>query len=218
MSSALQILQYPKQDSRMSSNDAMIARQLFAKGVNSVLPHVRLKQMLQFDGKNIIKVEGVDQEFVVPNEGCHVVGFGKAVIGMAAELQRILKTENIQKMILSVPHGISDQLRSSDQHLQIPVPQPGLTLNEGAKGNIPDDIALKSSKMILESISDLKASDLVIVLISGGGSALLPAPRPPLCLSMTSLLTHNVAHSTRPSLRPKTNKKPIKKFLSLAVS
>ena len=161
----------------MSSNDAMIARQLFAKGVNSVLPHVRLKQMLQFDGKNIIKVEGVDQEFVVPTEGCHVVGFGKAVIGMAAELQRILKPENIQKMILSVPHGISDQLRSSGQQIQLPVPQPGLTLNEGAKGNIPDDIALKSSKMISESISDLKASDLVIVLISGGGSALLPAPR-----------------------------------------
>ena len=173
----------------MSSNEAMIARQLFAKGVNSVLPHVRLKQMLQFDGKNIIKVQGVDQEFVVPNEGCHVVGFGKAVIGMAAELQRILKPENIQKMILSVPHGISDQLRSSGQHFQLPVPQPGLTLNEGAKGNIPDDIALKSSKMILESISDLKASDLVIVLISGGGSALLPAPRPPLCLDDKAKLT-----------------------------
>ena len=36
--------------------------------------------------------------------------------------------------------------------------------------------------------------------------------------SMTSLLTHNVAHSTRPSFRPKTNNQPIKKFLSLAVS
>ena len=36
--------------------------------------------------------------------------------------------------------------------------------------------------------------------------------------SMTSLLTHTVAHSTRPSFRPKTNNQPIKKFLSLAVS
>ena len=173
----------------MSSNDAMIARQLFAKGTNSVLPHVRLNQMLQFDGKNIIKVEGVDREFVVPNQGCHVVGFGKAVIGMAAELQRILKPENIQKMVLSVPHGISDQLKSSGQQVQLPVPQPGLTLNEGAKGNIPDAIALKSSMMISESISDLKASDLVIVLISGGGSALLPAPKSPLCLDDKAKLT-----------------------------
>ena len=36
--------------------------------------------------------------------------------------------------------------------------------------------------------------------------------------SMTFLLTHNVAHSTRHSFRPKTNNQPIKKFLSLAFS
>ena len=36
--------------------------------------------------------------------------------------------------------------------------------------------------------------------------------------SMTQLLTHTVAHSTRPSFRPKTNNQPTKKFLSLVVS
>ena len=36
--------------------------------------------------------------------------------------------------------------------------------------------------------------------------------------SMTSLLTHTVAHSTRSSFRPKTNNQPLKKFLSLVVS
>jgi hypothetical protein len=37
-------------------------------------------------------------------------------------------------------------------------------------------------------------------------------------LSMTSLLTHTVSESTRPSLWPKTNNQPLKKFFSLAVS
>ena len=37
-------------------------------------------------------------------------------------------------------------------------------------------------------------------------------------ISMTSLLAHTVAHSTRPSLRLKNNNQPHKKFLSLAVS
>ena len=37
-------------------------------------------------------------------------------------------------------------------------------------------------------------------------------------VSMTSLLTHNVAHSTRHSVRPKTNNQPFTKFLSLALS
>ena len=39
-----------------------------------------------------------------------------------------------------------------------------------------------------------------------------------LAYSMTSLLTHTVAHSTRPSYRPKINNQPLKKFLSLMVS
>ena len=37
-------------------------------------------------------------------------------------------------------------------------------------------------------------------------------------INMTSLLTHTVAHFTRPSFRPKSNNQPLKKFLSLAVS
>ena len=37
-------------------------------------------------------------------------------------------------------------------------------------------------------------------------------------ISMTQLLTHSVAHSTKPSSRPKANNQSIKKFLSLAVS
>ena len=37
-------------------------------------------------------------------------------------------------------------------------------------------------------------------------------------ISLTSLLTHNVAYSTRHSFRPKINNQALKKFLSLAVS
>ena len=33
----------------------------------------------------------------------------------------------------------------------------------------------------------------------------------PLSISMTLLLTHTVAHSTRPSYRPETNNQPTKK-------
>ena len=37
-------------------------------------------------------------------------------------------------------------------------------------------------------------------------------------VSMTQLLTHSVAHYTKPSSRPKTNNQPLKKFLSLVFS
>ena len=37
-------------------------------------------------------------------------------------------------------------------------------------------------------------------------------------ISMTQLLTHSVAHSTKPSSWPKTNNQPLKKFLGLVYS
>jgi hypothetical protein len=40
----------------------------------------------------------------------------------------------------------------------------------------------------------------------------------PLKISMTSLLTQTVAHSTRLFYRPRINHQPLKKFLSLVVS
>ena len=43
-------------------------------------------------------------------------------------------------------------------------------------------------------------------------------PQCTMLVSMTQLLTHSVAHSTRPCSRPQTNNQSIKKFLSLAVS
>ena len=39
-----------------------------------------------------------------------------------------------------------------------------------------------------------------------------------LSISMTTLLTHTVAHSTKPSFWPKTNNQPHKNFSSLALS
>jgi hydroxypyruvate reductase len=41
---------------------------------------------------------------------------------------------------------------------------------------VPDEAGLAASKRLLETVSGLTADDLVVALISGGGSALLPAP------------------------------------------
>ena len=174
-----------------SEDDIMIARQLFSKGTLSVLPHVRLRQVLQFQD-NVLQVEG-GRKYTFPKQGCHVVGFGKAVIGMAAELQRIVGSDNISKLILSVPVDICDDLSASGQKIQLPKPQKGLTLIEGAKNNIPDKNALKASQLINETASHLKEGDLLIVLISGGGSALLPAPKPPLSLEEKARLTASLS-------------------------
>lgn len=47
---------------------------------------------------------------------------------------------------------------------------------------VPDAAGLKASKRLMELVTGLTADDLVIALICGGGSALLPAPRGALTL------------------------------------
>lgn len=47
---------------------------------------------------------------------------------------------------------------------------------------VPDKAGLAASRKLFETISDLTPDDLVIALICGGGSALLPAPPPGLTL------------------------------------
>jgi glycerate 2-kinase len=48
---------------------------------------------------------------------------------------------------------------------------------------VPDDAGLAAARRILERVSDLGPDDLVLCLISGGGSALLPLPIAPLTLA-----------------------------------
>jgi hydroxypyruvate reductase len=48
---------------------------------------------------------------------------------------------------------------------------------------VPDEAGLKAAKRLLETVTGLSEDDLVIALISGGGSALLPAPAGKLSLA-----------------------------------
>jgi glycerate 2-kinase len=48
---------------------------------------------------------------------------------------------------------------------------------------VPDEAGLAASRRLLEKVSGLTADDLVVALISGGGSALLPSPAPGLTLA-----------------------------------
>ncbi len=48
---------------------------------------------------------------------------------------------------------------------------------------VPDEAGLTASKRLLEKVSGLTKDDLVVALISGGGSALLPSPAPGLTLA-----------------------------------
>lgn len=88
------------------------------------------------------------------------IGFGKAVLGMAIELENLL-TNNIQSGVLSIPHDSLAQAKLSSEFLR------KFSIFEGAKNNIPDKDSLNGTKEILHLISNLSESSILFVLISG---------------------------------------------------
>ena len=125
-----------------------------------------------------------------------IIGFGKAVVGMALELIKILSViqkHNSEKCeycgILLVPFGSYQNELGS---------HPNIEVIEGAKGNIPDEDAFRGTQKIYKLVEEtkkaseksenVKIKELILVLISGGGSALLTYPIPPITLSEKSRL------------------------------
>lgn len=50
------------------------------------------------------------------------------------------------------------------------------SLHHGARHNLPDTDAAETARQILTVADGCTAEDLLVVLVSGGGSALLPMP------------------------------------------
>ncbi len=111
-----------------------------------------------------------------------VVGAGKAGAGMAAGLEqalgpRLLKEKQVHGW-LNVPADCLRELSCIQLHPARP-----------AGVNEPTEAGVLGANKILEIVSSLNANDLCLCLISGGGSALLPAPAPGVSLAEKQAIT-----------------------------
>lgn len=77
---------------------------------------------------------------------------------------------------------------------------------------VPDTAGLEASKRLLEAVSGLGPEDLVIALISGGGSALLPAPAGDLNLEDEIELNRALLASGAPILAMNTIRKHVSRI------
>ncbi len=120
-----------------------------------------------------------------------VIGAGKAGAGMATGLQKalgdkVLSEKQVQG-IVSVPSDCVQEL----SHIQLKAGRP-------AGQNSPTVEGVEISRQILRMCESMTVHDLCICLISGGGSALLPAPIDGISLSekqeITSFLSSNGAN------------------------
>lgn len=146
---------------------------LFSCGVRAVHPKslfrpenvtinsVESTIVCSFNGKQVkIDISG--------DKRCHLVGFGKGVYGMANELAKLLG-KRLKSGIICVPLDI--QKTFSDIRLPDVI-----RVFEGAKNNFPDENAKQAAIEIVELARNLNENDILFVLITGGGSALLSLP------------------------------------------
>jgi len=97
----------------------------------------------------------------------YVVGAGKAGAAMARAAERVLG-RRITRGLLNVKYGHTARLRR-------------IELNECGHP-VPDQRGVEGSRRIAEIADAAQAGDLVLCLISGGASALLPLPADPITL------------------------------------
>ncbi len=92
----------------------------------------------------------------------YVVGGGKASGSMAEALEQLLG-KRIAGGFVNVLHGSAKKTRIIKLH--------------GANHPVPDEAGVEGTRKMLDLVEGATADDLVICLISGGGSSMMPLPR-----------------------------------------
>ncbi|XP_076045351.1 glycerate kinase [Oratosquilla oratoria] len=152
----------------------------FTASVDAVNPRLLLEKYVHVH-QNKLCVSG--HEFDM-NKNVYIIGFGKAVLPMSESIEKTFRIghsySHLQEGIVSIPVGSKEilALKGETPHSQ----DSKVLIIEGAKDNLPDTEANSAAELIVKLVKKLSEDDIVITLISGGGSALLPLPLPPLTL------------------------------------
>jgi glycerate 2-kinase len=137
-----------------------LALNCLESAVNSVDPNAIIKSRVQVTNSTL-KVDHYSfdlREF----KHIYVVGGGKASGSMAAALEKILGNR-ITCGLVNVPK--KDMSKT------------GIIKLHAASHPIPDESGVEGTRRMLEIAEHAEEDDLVICLISGGGSSLMPMPR-----------------------------------------
>lgn len=128
-----------------------------ARALDAVDPETSIKRMLLRKGSTL--QVGDDEVSIAHLDRCLVLGFGKAAAGMGRGVAHQLAGLSMSGLLVSNAPGAA----------------PPFDVLEAAHP-IPDESSVIAGHRMLECARSAGARDLVVVLISGGGSALLTVP------------------------------------------
>jgi len=135
------------------------AVEIFYKALKAVQSGTAIKRYCKFDGKTLFV--GHRSYHLARYKNLYILGSGKATAPMAAAIENIID-EKITGGIITVKFGHVADLKH-------------INLIE-ASHPIPDENGIRGASAILNLAKIAKEDDLILCLISGGGSALLPFP------------------------------------------
>ena len=143
------------------------ALKIWNAGVDAVRSEHLVREALRVDGSKL--VVGDESFSLDAVRRIAVVGAGKAGAGMAAAVEDVLGEELLEaKQVtgwINVPADCVRELKRIKLHAARP-----------AGVNEPTEAGAAGSRAIVEIVESLGPEDLCLCLISGGGSALMPAP------------------------------------------
>lgn len=154
------------------------ALQIFRAALDAADPERAVRRFLSFDGRILTLARRRYQ--LSHFDRIQIIGAGKASAAMASAVERILG-HRISSGLVNVPNG----------------PQPRvhrIKLNQSGHP-VPDRRGLEGAQRIAEIARTANARDLLICLISGGASALLPDPQPPVTLAALQQITRQLLAS-----------------------
>ncbi|MEE8167412.1 MAG: glycerate kinase [Candidatus Hydrothermarchaeales archaeon] len=135
--------------------------EILEAGLKAADPRKAVKKVLSVRDENLV-VKG--KAFSLHDvDRIYVVGAGKASGAMAEAVEQVLG-RRITGGYVNILKGTSDMFKVSK-----------VVLNE-ASHPIPDENGVRGTKKILRLVENTGNRDLVLVLISGGASALMPLP------------------------------------------
>ncbi len=148
------------------------ALDIFYAGLHAVDPVDAIKRHVRIDAN--IMTAGESQYDMTAYQNMYVVGGGKAGASMAKAIEDLLGNR-ITAGFVNVKY----------EHL---APTYTIQLHE-AGHPVPDEAGVEGTQRIVRLLNSATEHDLVLCLISGGGSALLPAPASELTLQQKQEVT-----------------------------
>ncbi len=148
------------------------ALQIFRAALDAAEPQHAVLRHVRSDGRTLIA--GRQRYRLMDTGRVFVVGAGKAGSAMAAAVERLLG-RRITDGLVMVPDGVTARVRR-------------IRLQQ-ARHPLPDQRGVEGATAIADIARQATARDLVICVISGGASALLPAPLPGLSLERKQSIT-----------------------------